>query len=279
MKDFDTSYPNTWCPGCSNNIALEAIKEVFADVVKSGFKKNNLVAITDIGCVGKFYDRLNMNSFYSLHGRTLVTALGIKMANPNLKVVGFLGDGGAYAEGANHLIQISRLNPDLTALVFNNRVFALTVGQATPVTEVGYRGNTTPEGSKDNPYNPLSVALSAGATFIARASAFDPNSLKRIIKAAMEHHGFSLVEVIQPCLTFRPNDFASLRQNQNFVSENQKNNYAEARRLIDSWNYDNGQPPLGIFYEVQKSTWGEKRVIKRSIRRNINKKILEKELL
>ena len=277
MKEFETSCPNTWCPGCLNNVALKTIRGVFSNLVRTGLNKNKLVAVTDIGCVGKFYDYLEMNAFYALHGRALPTAFGIKIANPKLTVVSFLGDGGAYAEGANHLIQLGRLNPDLTALVFNNRVFALTIGQATPVTEVGYRGNTTPEGSKDSPYNPLSVALSAGTTFIARASAVDPDSMKRIIRAAIDHKGFSLVEIIQPCLAFRKSDLAWLQQNQNFVSESQKNNYAEARRLIDSWNYGKGQVPLGIFYQVEKSTWSEKHVTS-GPRKKINKKNLEREL-
>ncbi len=281
MKEFETNHPNTWCPGCPNSVILQAFKGVLANLVKDGISHHDLVAVTDIGCAGKFYDLLEVNGFYALHGRSLITAFGMKMANPKLKVVGFIGDGGAYAEGLNHLVQLARLNPDLTALVFNNRVFALTVGQGTPVTEEGYRGNTTPEGMIDPPYNPLAVALSAGAPFIARTSALDISASQKMIKQAIQHRGFSILEILQPCITFRPDDLVELRQNHKPVSA-KKNNREEARQIIESWNYDQkGAIPVGVFYQANRPVWEERhkaRTWHRS-QRKVDMKKIKQELL
>ncbi len=281
MKRFQTNQINTWCPGCTNNIILRTVQNVFTEMVERGLSPYNIVAVTDIGCAGKFYDYLRVNGFYALHGRTLPTAFGIKMANPGLKVIGFLGDGGAYAEGVAHLIQMARLNPDLTALVLNNRVFALTTGQSTPITEPGYRGNTTPGGSIDHPFNPLSVALSARASFIARASALDPVNLKRMIEAALKHKGFSLVEIMQPCLTFRPEDMKKVRENSYLVSEDKKQDIVLARKAIDSWDYTGGRIPFGIFYQKQRPTWEESHGARWWFRRprKVDKKSLIQEFL
>lgn len=278
-SDFDTPQVNTWCPGCLNNVVLRSVKKTFAELVKAGLNKRNLVAVTDIGCAGKFYDYLDINGFYALHGRALPTAFGVKIANPDLKVLAFLGDGGAYAEGLNHLVHLARLNPDVTALVFNNRIFALTIGQVTPVTEKGYRGNTTPEGSVDSPYNPLSVALSAKASFIARVSALDPASMEAVVRKAVNHQGFSLVEVLQPCITFRPNDLQHLKEKSYLVEGHKKGDYPKARKIIESWNYEDGRIPLGIFYQANRPTWEERHQVRnwRQLKRKINKSELKKE--
>ncbi len=278
-SDFDTSQVNTWCPGCLNNVVLRSVKKTLTALAESGVNKRNLVAVADIGCAGKFYDYLNVNGFYALHGRALPTAFGIKMANPELKVLAFLGDGGAYAEGLNHLVHLARLNPDLTALVLNNRIFALTIGQVTPVTEKGYRGSTTPEGSVDSPYNPLSVALSAQASFIARVSPLDPASMEAVITKAINHKGFSLVEVIQPCITFRLSDLQRLKEKCYSVAGHQEGDYLKAREVIESWNYENGRIPLGIFYRVNRPTWEERHQVRNwfRLKRRIDKSALKKE--
>jgi len=279
-KEFDTFQPNTWCPGCTNNIVLNSVKNVLVGKTKSGLRKRDLVLVSDIGCAGKFYDHLRMNGFYALHGRTLPVAFGVKMANPSLKVIGFIGDGGAYAEGMAHLIQLARLNPDLTVLILNNRIFALTVGQATPVTEIGYRGNTTPDGLLDEPFNPLDIILASGGSFIARASSLDPKSLEGVIKRGIEHVGFSVIEVMQPCISFRSQDLLKLRQNHYWISDRQRD-ISEARKLIQSWNYGEGRIPLGVFYQKSRKTWGEKHETKNiiNLKRKINRKSLAEEIL
>lgn len=270
ISEFDTSQINTWCPGCLNNIALRSVKKSFVALVKDGLNKRKLTVVADIGCAGKFFDYLNVNGFYGLHGRALPTAFGVKMANPELKVFAFLGDGGAYAEGLNHLVHLSRLNPDLTALVFNNRIFALTINQVTPVTEYGYRGSTTPEGSADHPYNPLSVALSAGASFVARVSVLNPEMMESVIKKASQHQGFSLIEVLQPCLTFRPDDRIQL-QKQSYLINKPASSQAAAQKIIRSWNYESGRIPLGVFYQQKRPTWEERHQVQnwRRLKRKI----------
>ncbi len=279
-KEFDNTQPNTWCPGCTNNIVLQSVKNVLSEKIKSKIRKRDLVMISDIACSGKFYDYLKMNGFYALHGRMLPVAFGVKMANPSLKVIGFIGDGGAYAEGMAHLIQLARLNPDLTILIMNNRIFALTVGQATPVTEIGYQGSTTPDGLVDSPFNPLDIVLAAGGSFIARVSALEPKSLEEIIKKGIDHIGFSLIEVMQPCISFRLPDLQKLRQHHYWVSDQQRN-ISEARKLIQSWNYGEGRIPLGIFYQKARKTWEENHKTKNlvNLKRKIDKKSLAEEIL
>src|SRR3989344_1998475 len=166
-----TSMKSTWCPGCYNFQILAAFKNFVEGEIANGKKREDFAIVTGIGCHAKIFDYVNLNGLNSLHGRVLPTCLGLKIGNPNLTVFGFSGDGDAYAEGMEHLIHTARYNSNLTYVVHNNQVFALTVGQPTPTTEIGFKDKTTPEGVKIHPLNPIRLMLAAGATFVARVYA------------------------------------------------------------------------------------------------------------
>jgi 2-oxoglutarate ferredoxin oxidoreductase subunit beta len=202
QKKLDTAEKNTWCPGCLNFVTLAALKKALRKLESNGqIDLDSTVLVTDIGCGAKIYDYINVNAVYSLHGRVLPVASGIKAANPKLTVIGFGGDGGTYNEGMNHLIHSSRRNVGITMIVGNNRVFALTKGQPT----------ATNDGLFGKPIDAIRLTREAGATFSARASALDPESLENILETAITHKGFSLVEIIQPCLIFK-NDIQKIRK-------------------------------------------------------------------
>ncbi len=249
MKDLSTKNPNTWCPGCFNFQILTAIKNVLSQDTKE------TAIVSGIGCHAKIFDYINLPGMNALHGRVLPTCLGMKAGNPNLQVLGFSGDGDAYAEGMEHLIHTARLNPDLKYFVHNNQVFALTVGQPTPVTEVGFKDKTTPLGVKYVPINPIKLMLAANASFVARVFA-DVKQIEWVTKEALKHKGFAFIEIIQPCLIFHPDK--GLKEHTYMIEDNDCLNVEEAMKLAGEFDYGNyGKVPLGIFYKKERPTFEE----------------------
>jgi len=202
MDDLATYAENTWCPGCGNFGILGAFKKAVRLLEAEGLRRNELTIVTGIGCHGKMFDYLWLSGFYGLHGRSVATAQGMKLANPNLKVVVFAGDGDAYGEGIAHLIFAAKRNADITLIVHNNGTYGLTTGQATPTSVRGFRGPSTPQGSVEEPLNPLAVMLSAGASFVARGYPMKLDHLADLMARAIRHEGFALLDVLQPCVTF-----------------------------------------------------------------------------
>ena len=202
MDDLATYAENTWCPGCGNFGILGAFKKAVRQLEADGMDRRDLVVVAGIGQHGKIFDYLNLSGFYGLHGRSVATAQGIKLANPRLKVVVFVGDGDTYGEGLSHVVFAAKRNADITVIVHNNGAYGLTTGQATPTSAKGFRGPSTPRGSVEEPFNPLSLMLSAGATFVARGYAARLDHLTDLFVRAVGHEGFSLVDVLQPCVTF-----------------------------------------------------------------------------
>ncbi|GAI40162.1 unnamed protein product, partial [marine sediment metagenome] len=200
MNSLDTNTKPTWCQGCYNFQILAGVKNFLE---RSRIRRENIAIVTGIGCHAKIFDYINLNGINTLHGRVLPTCLGIKIGNPNLNVIGFAGDGDAYAEGMEHLIHAARYNADIKYFVHNNQVFALTVGQPTPTTEIGFKDKTTPQGVKIYPLNPIKLMLASGASFVARVFA-DSKQIEYVLKEALKHKGFAFIEVLQPCLIFHP---------------------------------------------------------------------------
>jgi len=259
LSELSTKEAVTWCPGCTNNGIMLAIKKALVELVNEGrLDIGKVVTVTGIGCHGKIFDYLNLSGFYALHGRTLPTALGIKVANPELTVIGFAGDGDTYAEGIEHFVHACRYNADIKLIVHNNQVFALTVGQATPTSEIGFKGRSTPEGQKDMPLNPLVLALISGATFVARTLATDVEHASEVFKAAILHKGFSFVDVLQPCLTFH-NTVPFFKEHAYKI--NGPFDFETALQKSLEWDYtlrEDARIPIGIFYSVEKPTYEEK---------------------
>src|SRR5512137_1094374 len=201
-RNLITEAQNTWCPGCGNFSIQFALKTLLQDLEKQGTSLDDVVLVTGIGCHAKMADYLNVNTFYSIHGRVLPVATGIKLANPDLTVIGCAGDGDAYAEGLDHLIFAAKRNLDISVFIHNNRVYGLTTGQYTPTSPLGFRGRSTPAGTIEMPLNPLEVMLAAGATYLARGTSRGLELLKKVFKEAIAHKGFSLVDVLQVCMTY-----------------------------------------------------------------------------
>jgi len=245
--------PN-WCPGCWNFQILAGIKKVIADEIKRGKEKDDFAIVSGIGCHAKIFDYINLNGINSLHGRVLPTCLGMKIGNPNLNVIGFSGDGDCYAEGMEHLIHAVRFNADFKYFVHNNQVFALTVAQPTPTTEVGYKDKTNPLGVKFHPINPIKLMLAAGCGFVARVYA-KSDQVEKIFKEALKHKGFTFVEIIQPCLIFH-DDKGYLEKTYSLEEAgHDKTNFEQAMKRAEEFDYNKvNKIPLGIFYQKEKPT-------------------------
>lgn len=259
-KELETSAQITWCPGCGNFGILTSIKKVLADLKEKGFDLSKVVLASGIGCHAKIVDYIKVNSFYSIHGRVPPPITGIKLANPELVVVGHAGDGDAYGEGIEHLIFSAKRNINVTFIVHNNRVYGLTTGQFTPTSPPGFIGRSTPGGSPEDPLNPIELILSAGAGFVARGFAGNPKHLQRLIHAGIKHQGFAFIDVLQPCFTFyNTYDFYNQRvydlTDEDHDSTDRKAAFARARE----WAYGEGERiPIGIFYQVERPTFDEK---------------------
>lgn len=247
----------TWCPGCFNNQILDGMSKYFQKQIDSGKKKDEYALVTGIGCHAKMFDYLNLNGLNTLHGRVLPTMLGIKLGNPNLNVIGFAGDGDAYAEGISHLVHAARYNANMKYFVHNNQVFALTVGQPTPTTEIGFKDKTNPLGVKVPPLNPIKLMLSAGATFVARVFA-DSKHVYWIMEEAMKHKGFAFVEILQPCIIFHADK--GYKEKTYFLgkSGHDKTSYMQAWKKAQEFDYNTVKKiPLGIFYQTNRETFEE----------------------
>jgi 2-oxoglutarate/2-oxoacid ferredoxin oxidoreductase subunit beta len=278
---LNTEAKNTWCPGCGNFGIMAALKNSLSSLIEGGIKKENIVLVSGIGCGSKIIDYLNLNTFSALHGRPIASAEGIKLGNPELTVIVSAGDGGAYDEGISHLIHAAKRNIDITVLVHDNRLFALTTGQFTATSPKGFKGRSTPEGSIEEPFDPLEMMIASGATFVARGYVLKNNHLQKIIGEAVEHKGFSFVDILQPCVTFfNATDFYNERvYEMNSVPGSKK----EALDKINEWNYQNhnegGKIPIGVFYKQQKPTYEQKLLLglnpSRGKKKPSFKKILE----
>ncbi|MYB64340.1 2-oxoacid:ferredoxin oxidoreductase subunit beta [Candidatus Poribacteria bacterium] len=204
QKDFTTDQDPRWCPGCGDYSILAQTRRIMPEL---GIPRENIVFISGIGCSSRFPYYMNTYGFHTIHGRAPTIASGVKMANPDLSVWVITGDGDALSIGGNHFIHLMRRNFDLNVLLFNNRIYGLTKGQYSPTSEQGKSTKSSPFGSLETPFNPISLALSAGATFVARSLDTDPPHLRSIIKYAYEHKGTSFIEIYQNCNIFNDGTF------------------------------------------------------------------------
>ncbi len=208
-KDFESDQEVRWCPGCGDYAILSAAQQVFPTL---GIPRENFVIVSGIGCSSRFPYYVNTYGFHTIHGRAPAVATGLKVARPELSVWVVTGDGDALSIGGNHIIHLMRRNVDVNVLLFDNRIYGLTKGQYSPTSEFGKRTKSTPYGSLDRPFNPIALALGAGATFIARSvDVFTPH-LKEILVEAHAHKGTSFVHIFQNCNIFNDGAFHDLRE-------------------------------------------------------------------
>jgi len=248
MKDELTTYAeNTWCPGCGNFGIFNAFKRAIRVLEKKGMK-NRIVISAGIGCHGKIFDYLNLSGVYSLHGRSVATIQGIKIANPELKVVSFIGDGDAIGEGIAHLIFAAKRNADITVIMHDNGVYALTTGQFTPTSQKGFKSKSSPEGNIEEPLNPITLMLESGATFVARGYAGKLKHLSDLMIQAIQHEGFSFIDVLQPCVSFN-NTYQFYNKRVEEIDHDLT--YEEAIELARMRE----KIPIGIFYRAKKPVY------------------------
>jgi len=242
-------YFPTWCPGCGNFGIWAALKSAFTNL---GFTPDNIAVVFGIGCSGNMNDFLWVNSFHALHGRAIPMAVGIKIANHNLPVIVIAGDGDCYGEGGNHLIHASRGNHDITVIIHDNRVYGLTTGQVAPTAIKGFRAKSTPSGVIEVPVNPLSLVLTQGATFVAQGFAGDINHLSSLIIQGIKHRGFSLVNVLQPCVTFNKLTTYEWYREKIYKLNEENHNYKDLKKALEKSFELEKKIPIGIIYKQEE---------------------------
>jgi 2-oxoglutarate ferredoxin oxidoreductase subunit beta len=209
LKDFKTDQEVRWCPGCGDYAILAALQSFMPDL---GIPRERIVFVSGIGCAARFPYYMNTYGMHSIHGRAPAIATGLAASRPDLSVWVVTGDGDALSIGGNHLIHALRRNVNLKILLFNNRIYGLTKGQYSPTSELGKVTKSTPMGSLDWPFNPLSLAIGAEATFVARAIDTDKKGTTEVLLAAAEHHGSAFVEIFQNCNIYNDNAFDFVRE-------------------------------------------------------------------
>lgn len=253
LSDLQTKDVSNWCPGCGNFGIQVAMKQA---VVNLNLAPENVVISTGIGCGSKINQWTSAYGFAGLHGRSLPVAMGIKLANPELTVIAAGGDGDGYGIGMAHFINTMRRNLDMTYIVQNNQLYALTLGQTSPTSDKGARGPSTPSGVIENPVNPIRLALSGDATFVARGFAGDIPHLTMLIERAIKHKGFAFIDVFQPCVTFNKINTYDYFRKRVYKLEDEKN--YDVKNLNEAFvkaGEVGGKMPIGIFYQIEKPTY------------------------
>jgi 2-oxoglutarate ferredoxin oxidoreductase subunit beta len=242
-----------WCPGCGNFGIRNTLMKVLAGL---GIKPQNLVIVSGIGQAAKMPHYLRCNTFNGLHGRALPPAVAIKAVNPELVVIAESGDGDMYGEGGNHFMNTIRRNPDITNIIHNNMVYGLTKGQASPTSQKGFVTPVQVNGVILEPFNPIAVAIALDASFVARAYIGDMNETGEILKKAITHKGYALVDIFQPCVSFnKVNTYAWFKEQTYYLEDSYDFHDRDAafRKATEK-----GKFPLGIFYiNPDKKTFEE----------------------
>jgi 2-oxoglutarate/2-oxoacid ferredoxin oxidoreductase subunit beta len=254
QKDLDREIPN-WCPGCGDFGILTALKMA---VLELNIPLEQFVLVSGIGCSSKIPYWINTIGFNSLHGRALPIAQGIKLANTKLTVVVMGGDGDGYSEGTQHFIHACKRNHDIAYFVHDNEIYALTKGQTSPTSDEGFVTKTTPDGNIETPFNPISVAIASGATFVARAFAGDILHLKQLMVEAIKHKGFAIVDILQPCVSFNHVNTFQFWKERVYKLEDQKHDYKNKELAMKKAMEPGPKIPIGIFFKEERHTYEDK---------------------
>lgn len=245
------NFETAWCPGCGNHSILEAMKKALTAL---GLKPFEILFISGIGQAAKAPHYLRANVFNGLHGRALPAATGAKITNPDLTVIVESGDGCTYGEGGNHFLNAIRRNVDITVVVHNNQVYGLTKGQASPTSMAGFVTKTQPGGTVAEPFNPVLVAIAMNASFVARGFSGKIDHLSSLIQQGIQHNGFSLIDVLQPCVSFNHvNTYAWYNQRcYDISSDHDPTDRSNAVRLAEEWG---DKIPIGILYKNSRPSF------------------------
>ncbi|MGM0419419.1 MAG: thiamine pyrophosphate-dependent enzyme [Bacillota bacterium] len=251
INEFEADRTTTWCPGCGNFPLRKALAKALTEL---DLKPEKVAVMTGIGQAAKMPHYFRTNGFNGLHGRALPPAVAVSLLNPTLTVVAATGDGDGYGEGGNHLLHTIRRNPNLAHFVHNNQIYGLTKGQASPTTHSGLKTEVQPDGVTSAPFNPLSFAVGMGASFIARSFVGKKDHLVKMMKAAIKHRGYALLDILQPCVTFnKVNTYQWYSQRVYELTEdyNAADKY-EAFKKAQEWGEE---IPIGIIYQEEKPTF------------------------
>ncbi|MFP4588540.1 MAG: 2-oxoacid:ferredoxin oxidoreductase subunit beta [Candidatus Bipolaricaulota bacterium] len=254
ISDYRSDVEPTWCPGCGDFPILSALQQ---GLVELDIAPHEVLLVSGIGQISKLPNYIRANGFHTIHGRPLPVATGAKLANQELNVIVTAGDGDSYAIGGNHFIHTCRRNLDITHVVGDNQIYGLTKGQYSPTSEQGFVTKTTPEGSIEPPVNPVKLALANDASFVARAFSGKVKHLRKILMEAIEHTGYALVDVFQPCVTFnRVNtyDFFNERVYELGDRDHDPSDQEAAYRRAEEWGEE---IPIGVFFRESRPTYEE----------------------
>jgi len=255
-EDFKSNDPIAWCPGCGNFGILTAMQKALSSLNK---EPKDILLVSGIGQAAKLPHYIKVNCFNGLHGRALPVAAAAKMVNPELTVLVSTGDGDCYGEGGNHFLHNIRRNIDITVIVHNNQIYGLTKGQASPTTDQGYNTKIQREGVILNRFNSLALAIAAGCGFVARGFSRQTEDLAELIVKAVKHPGFSLVEVMQPCVSFnKVNTYDWYAERLYRVEEDNSFNPKDMQSALTR-SFEWGEKiPLGLIYQSEDKTYQER---------------------
>lgn len=249
MEDYKSDAETQWCPGCPNFGILQAFKKAFVELQKA---PRELCLVSGIGQAAKLPHYLKCNFFNGLHGRAVPVALGVHVANPELTTIVVTGDGDCYGEGGNHFIHTLRRNPDITVVIHNNEIYALTKGQASPTTPHGEKRALQAHGVEIMPLNMLAVAILHGCTFVARGFAGDVDHLKDLVVKAIRHKGLSYIDVIQPCITWGTHSVDWYKERVFRLDDDY--DASDPKAALDTVSSKEEKIPIGILYQGPSRT-------------------------
>ena len=255
-QNFASGIKPIWCPGCGDFGVHAGIVKALQEI---GVEKEKVAIVSGIGCSSSMPHPFSTYGVHSLHGRLLPVASGMKLANDDLTVIGTGGDGDGYGIGVGHLIHTARRNIDITYIVMNNEIYGLTTGQTSPTSLMGAKTKSTPFGSIENPENPVGIAISAGATYVARAFSGDPMHMATLIKNGILHKGFSIIDVFSPCVTFNNlNTYDWFRSRVYKLDQAGHDPSDKAKAMEKSFEAEENnweKIPIGLFYKEEKPTY------------------------
>lgn len=252
--ELKTEHNPSWCLGCGNYGILNGLKSAIS---QAGLEPHLTVLVSGIGCSGKDPHFVKTYGFEGIHGRVLPVATAIRLANHKLKVIGCAGDGDAYGIGGNHFLHTMRRNVEITYLVHDNQIYGLTTGQTSPTSVKGFATKSTPFGAIEEPVNPVSLAIAAGATFVARVFVGEFNHFKQVLVQALKHKGFALVDILQPCVTFNHLNTYPWFKQRVYKLEDEPGGHEPLDRMkaftrAQEWGE---RIPIGVFFQETKPTY------------------------
>ncbi len=250
--DLNTPCSPTWCPGCGNFAILSAFKKA---ATQEGWNNTNTSMVAGIGCHGHIVNYVKLTSVEGLHGRAIPVGTGIKMANHELNVFVFTGDGDCMGEGGNHFIHACRRNHDITIVLHNNNIYGLTTGQTSPTSPHNFKTKSTPDGNPDYPLLPVPLAIASGATFVAREYAGNVKELTELLIRANSHKGISILEVVLPCVSFNKEFGAEFFKENTYRLPEDYDVTDKVAAFAKALEWGSHQVPLGVFYEEAKPSY------------------------